>query len=172
MGGYLRGVAVVGVVDGALIGLALALLGVPLALPLAVLTAVGAFFPIVGAVTAGALAALVALVSKGPVTALLVVGVTVLVQQLEGNLLQPVVMGRSLDLHPVVVMVALSVGGILGGIVGAFLAVPAVAVAVAGIGGWTDAAPDDPASDRRQDGSPEAAVGGRRPMVDEPAAPG
>jgi putative heme transporter len=172
MGGYLRRVALVGVVDGALIGLALALLDVPLALPLAVLTAVGAFFPIVGAVTAGALAALVALVSNGPVTALVVVGVTVLVQQLEGNLLQPVVMGRTLDLHPVVVMVALAVGGILGGIVGAFLAVPAVAVAVAGIGGWADAAPDEPASDRRQDGAPETAAVGPRPRADEPAARG
>jgi putative heme transporter len=155
MGGYLRGVAVVGVVDGALIGLALVLLGVPLALPLAVLTAVGAFFPIVGAVTAGALAALVALVSKGPVTALVVVGVTVAVQQLEGNLLQPVVMGRSLDLHPVVVMLALSVGGILGGIVGAFLAVPVVAVAVAASGGWLDAAPDEPAPAPRRGAAPE-----------------
>jgi predicted PurR-regulated permease PerM len=172
MGGYLRGVAVVGVVDGALIGLALALLGVPLALPLAVLTAVGAFFPIVGAVTAGALAALVALVSKGPVTALVVVGVTVLVQQLEGNLLQPVVMGRSLDLHPVVVMVALAVGGILGGIVGAFLAVPVVAVAVAGVGGWADAAPEGPAADRRQDGAPETAADGPRPRADEAVARG
>ena len=150
MGGYLRGVAVVGVVDGALIGLALVLLGVPLALPLAVLTAVGAFFPIVGAVTAGTLAALVALVSKGPVTALVVVSVTVLVQQLEGNLLQPVVMGRSLDLHPVVVMVALAVGGVLGGIVGAFLAVPVVAVAIAGIGGWADAGGTSPALARQR----------------------
>lgn len=158
MGGYLRGVAVVGVVDGALIGLALVVLGVPLALPLAVLTAVGAFFPIVGAVTAGALAALVALVSKGPVTALVVVGVTVLVQQLEGNLLQPVVMGRSLDLHPVVVMVALAVGAILGGIVGAFLAVPVVAVAIAGIDGWVDAGSEAPAPARRPDAAPGEAV--------------
>jgi predicted PurR-regulated permease PerM len=162
MGGYLRGVAVVGVVDGTLIGLALVLLGVPLALPLAVLTAVGAFFPIVGAVTAGALAALVALVSKGPVTALVVVGVTVLVQQLEGNLLQPVVMGRSLDLHPVVVMVALSVGAILGGIVGAFLAVPVVAVAVAGIGGWGDAGSEATAPARRPDAAPGDAVAERQ----------
>ena len=169
MGGYLRGVAVVGVVDGTLIGLALVLLGVPLALPLAVLTAVGAFFPIVGAVTAGALAALVALVSKGPVTALVVVGVTVLVQQLEGNLLQPVVMGRSLDLHPVVVMVALSVGAILGGIVGAFLAVPVVAVAIAGIGGWTEA--DEPGPARRQPSELEGADGERRVRADGPAAP-
>ncbi|HSK36684.1 MAG TPA: AI-2E family transporter [Actinomycetota bacterium] len=158
MGGYLRGVAVVGVVDGALIGLALVLLGVPLALPLAVLTAVGAFLPIVGAVVAGALAALVALVSKGPVTALVVVGVTVLVQQLEGNLLQPVVMGRSLDLHPVAVMLALSVGGILGGIVGAVLAGPVVAVATAGIGGWADAGAEEPGP-ARSPPPPEGADG-------------
>jgi predicted PurR-regulated permease PerM len=161
MGGYLRGVAVVGMVDGTLIGLALLVLGVPLALPLAVLTAVGAFFPIVGAVTAGALAALVALVAEGPVTALVVVGVTVLVQQLEGNLLQPVVMGRSLDLHPVVVMVALSAGAVLGGIVGAFLAVPAVAVAVAGIGGWVDAAASEPGHAQEQGAAAQEAVAGR-----------
>ncbi len=172
MGGYLRGVAIVGAVDGALIGLALFLLDVPLALPLAVLTAFGAFFPIVGAVTAGVLAALVALVSQGPVTALVVVAVTVAVQQLEGNLLQPVVMGHSVDLHPVVVMVALSVGGILGGIVGAFLAVPVVAVAVAGVGAWADAGPGQQTRPPRGSAVPEPTAAEAGAASDRAAADG
>ncbi|HKE99919.1 MAG TPA: AI-2E family transporter [Actinomycetes bacterium] len=133
--GYLRGVAIVGLVDGFFIGLGLVLLRVPLALPLAVLTFVGAFLPLVGAFVAGTLAALVALVSKGPIAALVVVAITVAVQQIEGHVLAPLVLGRAVKLHPVVILLALGAGAVLGGIVGAFLAVPVSAV-VAAVGGY------------------------------------
>jgi predicted PurR-regulated permease PerM len=133
--GYLRGVAIVGLVDGFFIGLGLLLLGVPLAVPLAVLTFVGAFLPLVGAFVAGALAALVALVSNGPVAALVVIAITVAVQQIEGHVLAPLVLGRAVKLHPVVILIALGAGAVLGGIIGAFLAVPIAAV-IAAVGGY------------------------------------
>jgi putative heme transporter len=129
--GYLRGQASVGAVDAVFIGIGLAILGVPLVVPLAFLTFVAAFLPLVGAVVAGILAALVALVTKGVTTALLVVGLTVLVQQLEGHLLAPLLLGRAVALHPVVIILALAAGAILGGIIGAFLAVPIAAVVTA-----------------------------------------
>ena len=129
--GYLRGQATVGAVDAVFIGIGLAVLGVPLVVPLAFLTFVAAFLPLVGAFVAGVLAALVALVTKGVTTALLVVGLTVLVQQLEGHLLAPLLLGRAVALHPVVIILALAAGAILGGIIGAFLAVPIAAVVTA-----------------------------------------
>jgi predicted PurR-regulated permease PerM len=129
--GYLRGQATVGLIDGVFIGIGLAVVGVPLVVPLAFLTFVAAFLPLVGAFVAGALAALVALVTKGFTAALIVIGITVLVQQLEGHLLAPLLLGRAVALHPVVIILALAAGGILGGIVGAFLAVPIAAVVTA-----------------------------------------
>jgi predicted PurR-regulated permease PerM len=119
------------------IGAALLILQVPLALPLAMVVFIGAFIPIVGATMAGILAALVALVANGPVVALIVVAVVVAVNQLEGNLLQPVVMGKSLQLHALVILLALTAGTLLAGIVGAVLAVPITAVAWAIIKVWT-----------------------------------
>lgn len=135
-GSYVRGTATVALVDAVGIFLGLVILGVPLALPLAVLVFLFAFVPIVGAVVAGALAALVALVANGWVNALLVVGVVVLVNQLEGNLLQPVLMGRSMKLHALVVLIALAVGAGLGGILGAVLAVPITAAVWGAIQVW------------------------------------
>ncbi|MDE0802531.1 MAG: AI-2E family transporter [Acidimicrobiales bacterium] len=131
---YVRGTVVVGVVNGTVIGIGLALLGVPLALPLAVITAVSAFFPLIGAVVAGGLAALVALVTGSVVEALIVVALTVVVQQIEGDVLSPVVMGKALQLHPLVILVALTIGAVTAGILGAFLAVPLTGVAVATAG--------------------------------------
>ncbi|MET9250656.1 AI-2E family transporter [Nonomuraea sp. NPDC003709] len=131
IGRYIRGIAIVGAVDGFFIGLALWILGVPIALPLAVLTFVGAFLPIVGAFTAGLLAAVVALVAKGWLVALIVVGVTVAIQQIEGHVLAPQVYGKALDLPGVIILVAIAVGGLLWGIIGAFLAAPVTAVIVA-----------------------------------------
>jgi predicted PurR-regulated permease PerM len=133
--GYLRGVAIVGFVDGSLIGLGLWALGVPLAFPLAFLTFVGAFLPLVGAFVAGLLAALVALFSKGLIIALGVVAITVGVQQLEGHILAPMVLGRAVKLHPIVILLALGAGSILGGIAGAFLSVP-VAATIAAVAGY------------------------------------
>jgi len=129
LGSYVRGTAAVAAVDAIGILIGLLILQVPLAFPLAVLTFLLAFIPFVGATLAGILAALVALVANGWVSALLVIGVVVLVNQLEGNFLQPVLMGRSMKLHPFVVLIVLTAGTFLGGIVGAVLAVPLTAVA-------------------------------------------
>ena len=129
LGSYVRGTATVALVDAVGILIGLLILQVPLAIPLAVLVFLLAFIPIVGATLAGILAALVALVANGWVNALFVVGVVVLVNQLEGNFLQPFLMGRSMKLHAFVILVALTVGAVLGGIVGAVLAVPITATA-------------------------------------------
>jgi putative heme transporter len=126
---YLVATALTGLVDGILIAIALAVLGVPLVVPLAVLTFLGGFFPIVGATIAGLVAALVALVSGGLTTALIVVGVTVAVQQIEGNLLQPLILERAVRLHPLVTVWAVGAGLLVAGLLGAFLFVPLVAIA-------------------------------------------
>ncbi len=128
---YLIATALTGLIDGVLIGIALAVLGVPLVVPLAVLTFLGGFIPLVGATVAGIVSALVALVTKGVAVALLVVGATILVQQIEGNLLQPLILERAVRLHPLVTVCAVGAGIVLGGLLGAFLAVPTVAIAVA-----------------------------------------
>ncbi|WP_163161688.1 AI-2E family transporter [Arthrobacter sp. Alg241-R88] len=137
LGGYVRGTAIVALVDTVAIGAALLILQVPLALPLALIVFIGAFVPLVGATVAGILAALVALVANGPVVALIVVAVVIAVNQLEGDLLQPIVMGKSLQLHALVILMALTAGTILAGIVGAVLSVPLAAVAWAIIQVWT-----------------------------------
>ena len=129
LGSYVRGTAAVAAVDAVGIGIGLLFLGVPLALPLGALVFILAFIPIVGATLAGILAALVALVANGPLSAVLVVGVVVLVNQLEGNFLQPVLMGRALKLHSLVILLALTIGTVLSGVLGAILAVPIAAVA-------------------------------------------
>jgi len=128
-GGYIRGTAIVALVDSVFIGIGLWVLGVPLALPLAVIVFIAAFIPIVGATLAGTLAALVALVANDPINAVWVVVVVIAVNQIEGNFLQPVVMGQSLKLHPLVILLALTAGTILGGIIGAILSVPIAAAA-------------------------------------------
>ena len=125
---YVQGVFLVATIDAVLIGAALLIVGVPVALPLIVLTFVAAFFPVVGAFVAGAAAVLVALVANGLGAALVILAVIVAVQQLEGNVFYPIVVGRKLQLHPVGILLALTTGGVLAGIVGAFLAVPLVAV--------------------------------------------
>ncbi|WP_418606923.1 AI-2E family transporter [Georgenia sp. SUBG003] len=150
LGGYVRGTAVVAFVDAVVIGIALVILGVPLALPLATIVFLGAFIPLVGATIAGALAALIALVANGPVAALIVVAVVVGVNQLEGDLLAPVVIGRTLSLHPLVILFALTAGTILSGIVGALLAVPITAVVWAAAKEWWATSPgraETPATD-------------------------
>lgn len=136
LGGYVRGTAAVAAVDAIGIGIVLFVLQVPLALPLAVIVFVLAFIPLVGATLAGALAVLVALVANDPITAVWVLVAVVGVNQLEGNFLQPILMGRSLKLHPLVILVALTAGTILGGIVGAVLSVPIAAVAWGVISVW------------------------------------
>jgi putative heme transporter len=127
VGDFIRTQAAVALADAVLIGLGLAFLGVPLALPLAVLTFLAGFVPIVGAIVAGALGVLVALVSNGLGTALIVLALIVAVQQIEGNVLQPILQSRSLNLHSAVVLLAVTAGSTLYGIAGAFLAVPVTA---------------------------------------------
>jgi predicted PurR-regulated permease PerM len=130
---YVIATAATGFIDGVLIGLALWILGVPLVVPLAVLTFLGGFIPIVGATVAGLVAAAVALVAKGVGAALLVVLATIAVQQIEGNLLQPLILERAVRLHPLVTVWAVAGGLVIGGLLGAFLSVPLVAIAV-GVG--------------------------------------
>ena len=127
---YLVATALTGLIDAILIGVALAILGVPLVLPLAVLTFLGGFFPLIGATLAGLVAALVALVDGGFVTALIVVAVTIGIQQIEGNVLQPVILERAVKLHALVTVWAVAAGLVLGGLLGAFISVPLVAFAV------------------------------------------
>ncbi|SCL26226.1 AI-2E family transporter [Micromonospora inyonensis] len=125
---FIRQQALVGFIDAFFIGVGLWFLGVPLVLPLAVLTFFAAFIPIIGAFVAGAFAVLIALVDRGPTTALIVLGIVLLVQQVEGNVLQPLLQGRGLSLHPAVVILAVAAGSSLAGITGAFLAVPVAAI--------------------------------------------
>ncbi|NKZ80155.1 AI-2E family transporter [Prescottella equi] len=124
---YTRATVAVAAVDAIGIGAGLAILGVPLALPLASLVFVGAFIPIVGAFVTGFLAVLVALVTKGLLTALIVLGIIVGIMQLEGHVLQPLLLGRAVRLHPLAVVLAITTGIVLAGIVGGLLAVPIVA---------------------------------------------
>ncbi|MGZ4542639.1 MAG: AI-2E family transporter [Mycobacteriaceae bacterium] len=126
--GYVRATVAVAGVDATGIGVGLGVLQVPLALPLAALVFLGAFIPIIGAVLTGIVAVLVALVTKGLVVALIVLGVVLAVQQLEGHVLQPLLLGRAVALHPVAVVLAIAAGTVVGGILGALLAVPTVAV--------------------------------------------
>jgi len=127
LGQYVWSQAAVALVDGVFIGLGVWFLGVPFALPIAVLTFFGGFVPIVGAFVAGSIATLVALVSNGVWTAVAVLAIVLVVQQLEGNVMQPILVGRTLKIHAAVVLTSVALGGTLFGIVGAFLAVPAVA---------------------------------------------
>jgi putative heme transporter len=125
--GYVRATFLVALTDAAGVGTGLAIMGIPLALPLASLVFLGAFIPLVGAVIAGFLAVVVALLAKGIVYALITLGLLVAVNQLEAHLLQPLVMGRAVSIHPLAVVLAIATGGVLAGIVGALLAVPTVA---------------------------------------------
>jgi len=138
LGGYVRGTAIVAAVDAICIGVALVILQVPLAIPLAILIFVGAFIPLVGATATGIIAALVTLVTVDFNAAIVVAIVVIVVQQLEGNFLSPVVLGKSLELHGLVVLLALTAGTVLGGIVGTLLSVPIAAVAWAVIREWND----------------------------------
>jgi predicted PurR-regulated permease PerM len=125
---YVRATVLVAFIDAVGIGIGLVVLRIDLAFPLAALVFLGAFIPIVGATLSGTVAVLVALVTNGPVSALLVIAVVVGVQQLEGHVLQPLIMGRAVAIHPLAVIVAIATGVVLAGIIGALVAVPIVAV--------------------------------------------
>ncbi|WP_313818135.1 AI-2E family transporter [Citricoccus sp.] len=127
LGTYVRVQIFVAFVDALGIGLGAMILGVPLALPLGVLVFFGSFIPLVGAVLTGAVAVMLALVANGWVNALIMLGVVLLVQQIEGNVLQPLVMGRAVSLHPLAVFLAVAGGTAVMGLVGAIFAVPLMA---------------------------------------------
>jgi predicted PurR-regulated permease PerM len=155
LGSFVRSQAAVGLIDAVLIGLGLWILGVPLVLPLAVLTFVSAFVPIIGAFFAGFVAVLIALVSNGLMDALIVLAIIVVVQQLEGNVFQPMIQSRGLGLHAAVILLAVTLGGSLAGIVGSLLAVP-VAALIAVIWGYVreqlQEPPRDPGTDEPETG--------------------
>jgi len=178
--GYVVGLAVIGLANAAVFGLCLWALGMPLVLPLTLLTLIGSMIPMVGPTVAGAVAMLVALPAGGMELMFFVFAAAVIVQQIEGNLLQPVVMGRAVELHPMVVLMAITGGVAVLGVAGAFISVPAVASGWAawgawheredearqGVGGASEAAADAPAADR-PDAADEMAAeaappGGRR----------
>jgi predicted PurR-regulated permease PerM len=119
---------VIATIHGIVIGLALYLLGVPLAIPLAVLVFLGSFIPFLGALVAGGLAVLVAFGTQGWLTALILLGILLAESQLEVHLLQPLIVGRYVRLHPLAIGLAFAVGTMLAGIVGAIIAVPTAAV--------------------------------------------
>ncbi|MEU5690626.1 AI-2E family transporter [Actinosynnema sp. NPDC020468] len=130
---YVRATAAVAVVDAVGVGIGLWAVGVPLVVPLAALVFLGAFIPIIGAVLTGAVAVLIALVANGPVAALVVLGVLIGVMQLESHVLQPLLLGRAVKLHPLAVVIAITAGLVVGGIAGALLSVPLLAVLNSGI---------------------------------------
>jgi predicted PurR-regulated permease PerM len=176
LGAYFRAQMLVALVDAVAIGIGLAVLGVPLALPLALLVFFGGFFPIVGAFASGFVAVLVALADQGLGTALLVLALVVLVQQAEGNLLEPLIISPVLRLHPFAIILAVTAGAVTYGVLGAFLGVPLAACAgrvvdylrgrrpAAGPG--SDPEDDEPAWGGDEDDS------GDRDYGEEPAAAG
>lgn len=163
---FVRATILVALADAIGIGVGAAALGVPLVVPLAVLVLLGAFVPIVGALVSGSVAVLVALVAQGPLTAVLMLAVVVVVQQLESHLLQPFLLGRAVRVHPLAVILAIATGALLAGVVGALFAVPVVAV---GNAVFASLAGDDDAAD--PDAGPLAAPA-PPPVDDERATAG
>ena len=143
---YMRGTVAVAAIHGVVIGLTLYIMGAPLVIPLAVLVFLAAFVPLVGLLVAGALAIVVTLAAKGWVAALVLLGVLIIEDQLEGHLLQPQVVGRVIRLHPLAIILSLAVGSVLAGIAGAVVAVPVVAVITRAVPELRrgDPGPDDP----------------------------
>ncbi|KKJ99833.1 hypothetical protein LQ51_22095 [Micromonospora sp. HK10] len=128
LGAYVRATVLVAFIDAVGIGIFLVVFDIPFAFPLAALVFLGAFIPIVGATLSGVVAVLVALVDSGPVTALIILGAVIGVQQVEGHVLQPLIMGRAVAIHPLAVIIGIAAGVVLAGIAGALVAVPLIAV--------------------------------------------
>lgn len=141
---YVRGTVVVALIDAIFIGLGIYFLDVPMAVPLAVFIFLGAFIPLVGAVISGALAVVVALVTQGPFTAVMVLAVVLAVQQIEGHILQPFILGRAVRVHPLAVVLSVAAGGMVAGIGGAVVAVPLVAVTNTVVGYLRSYASEEP----------------------------
>jgi predicted PurR-regulated permease PerM len=151
---FVRATVIVAAVDAAGIMIVAAILGVPFVLAIGVLVFLGSFVPMVGATVAGTVAILVALVDQGPITALFMLGGVVLVQQIEGHILQPFLMGRWVSLHPLGVIVAIGCGVLVAGIAGALVAVPLAAAlnaVVQHLAASTDIGDDDPVEELEED---------------------
>ena len=151
---FVRATVIVALVDAIGIALVAAILGVPFVLAIGVLVFLGAFVPMIGATIAGTVAVLVALVDQGPVTALFMLGGVILVQQVEGHILQPFLMGRWVSLHPLGVIVAIGIGVIVAGVAGALVAVPLAATVnavVQHLAQHTDVGEDDPEEELEED---------------------
>ncbi|MCX5385333.1 AI-2E family transporter [Streptomyces sp. NBC_00083] len=163
---YVRGTVIVALIDAICIGIGIYFLGVPMAVPLAVFIFLFAFIPLVGAVVSGALAVVVALVTDGVFNALMVLLVVLAVQQIEGHVLQPFILGRAVRVHPLAVVLSVAAGGLVGGIGGAVVAVPLVAVTNTVVGYLRKYARDNALR------SAQAVEAGPPPAVPLPAASG
>ncbi|GAB7047752.1 AI-2E family transporter [Catenuloplanes indicus] len=150
---YVRATVFVAFVDAVGIGVGLAVMHIPLALPLTALVFLGAFVPVIGATVTGAVAVLVALVAQGPFSALIVLGIVIAVQQLEGHILQPLIMGRAVALHPLAVILAIASGAVLAGVVGTLVAVPVLAVLNTALRYLFDHPSGEPTPDRTPPGT-------------------
>jgi predicted PurR-regulated permease PerM len=124
---YVRATVGVAAFDAVFIGIGLLCLGTPLVIPLAALVFLGAFIPIIGSFLAGTVSVLVTLVAVGPVRALVALGIIIVVMQLEGHVLQPLLLGRAVSVHPLAVVLGIAAGLLIGGIFGALIAVPVIA---------------------------------------------
>jgi predicted PurR-regulated permease PerM len=152
---YARGTVIIAAIDGIGIGLGAALIGVPLAAPIGLLVFFFAFIPIVGALLSGFVAVLIALATQGITGALLMLAVVLVVQQVEGHILQPLIQGKMVAIHPLAVVLAVAAGSIVAGIVGAIIAVPIVAVAnviVRYAHGVATGVPPDPTAEAAEGG--------------------
>ncbi|MDX1622255.1 MAG: AI-2E family transporter, partial [Nitriliruptorales bacterium] len=127
VGGYIRGQAIIAAIDGFFVGRGLFIAGIPLAAALGVLVFLGAFVPVVGSIVAGAAAVAIGLVTKGLAGGLIALAIVVAVQQLEGNLLAPIILGRTVEIHPITVLAAVTAGAVLLGVWGAIIGVPLAA---------------------------------------------
>lgn len=156
--GFTRGMFFVALSDGVLAGVFLTVVGVPLALPLSVVVFLGAFVPMIGPVAAIVVSVLVALAAKGPVLALVVLIGMVVIAQIDANVLQPLITGKQVSLHPVVMALVVAAGSVLGGLLGAVVAVPLTAVTWAVISTLRRTAPD-PTPDPAQSATPVPAQG-------------
>jgi predicted PurR-regulated permease PerM len=145
--GYVRATFLVALVDAVGIGSGLAILGIPLALPLASLVFLGAFVPLIGAVLTGFVAVVVALLAKGFIYALITLGLIIAVQQVESHVLQPLLMGRAVSIHPLAIVLAIATGAVLAGIIGALLSVPLLAFLNSAIRVLVPPEEPDPAAD-------------------------
>ncbi len=153
VGSYMRGMFVIAAADAILLGAGLWIVGLPLVVPLMLIMFLGALIPFVGPLVAGGTAALVGLAHGGISMAGLAVGVTFIVQQIEGNLLHPFVMGRAVHLHPALVLFAVTVGAVLGGVVGIFLAIPIATSLMSALTFARDRAQGNHHTSELQDGS-------------------